>query len=643
MFESIELEHDGVWIVLRGVPSATFLSDTARIYKYRFDPENLNKAKLFFSLSQSGMMFKRLSFAWHKYFNLEMYYIFEKLYDITQRSLYKDVLDLLMNEANVKRYFEPDLPIPSEITSRLNDLTVQLYDFQKTFINGYYQAKHKLGLDGYLLSFLAGGGKTLTSLATAYAFNILPCVVIGPRSTLDGWASSITRLIPSIKPNEIKISYSYNPAKDNSKWKFFIGNYERIDQALDYSKYADGNIRSLIVDECHNFRNLDTTRTKRLLNFKQATGINNVIAISATPIKSLGAELIPIMQLIDPEFDSTAQQIFRMVYNRSHYDPITGSVLKNRLTTYIERRTLEDSGIKLPPKERYEIRVKLKDPTPYLIDTMKDDLWKYINQHQFEYMRMTVPAMEYWKSLMKNPVITSNFSEEDIQAYMDAVQLKYEDPRDKEMGNAIAHFEKDMLKPIDQKLYKEVWTTRRKITSWMMILIGKALGIYFVKRKIELLAKMVKENIDDIVNIINGPDFKTVIFSTYIEPLVSVRDSLEEKGIGCILHTGQDDIRITRKQFGEDKNIKAFLATTSSVGTGTDGLQMIADKMILLNTPFRSSDLVQIEARIHRNGSPANSIKIYYMKLDTDQIPNLLDSEEEIVEWSRAMLRLAMD
>ena len=62
-FQTIEIEYDGDWIVLRGMNAAAFLSDVARIYKYRFDSENLNKGKMFFKIVQSGVIIKKLSFA----------------------------------------------------------------------------------------------------------------------------------------------------------------------------------------------------------------------------------------------------------------------------------------------------------------------------------------------------------------------------------------------------------------------------------------------------------------------------------------------------------------------------------------------------------------------------------------------------
>lgn len=150
-----------------------------------------------------------------------------------------------------------------------------------------------------------------------------------------------------------------------------------------------------------------------------------------------------------------------------------------------------------------------------------------------------------------------------------------------------------------------------------------------------------KENAPEVVKIIRSAIKKVIIFSTYVEPLYTVKDILEQYGIGCIVHTGGDDIVVTRSEFQNNNDIKCLLGTTASIGTGTDGLQFIADVMIFLNQPYRSADTAQCEARIHRKGQDC-TVKIYFMKLITDE-PNILEQESLINQWSREMFRLAID
>ena len=52
---------------------------------------------------------------------------------------------------------------------------------------------------------------------------------------------------------------------------------------------------------------------------------------------------------------------------------------------------------------------------------------------------------------------------------------------------------------------------------------------------------------------------------------------------------------------------------------------------------------MQVNARVHRKGTPAKVVKIYFMQLDTGSEKNILDSESEINAWSRSMFLLCVD
>ena len=74
----------------------------------------------------------------------------------------------------------------------------------------------------------------------------------------------------------------------------------------------------------------------------------------------------------------------------------------------------------------------------------------------------------------------------------------------------------------------------------------------------------------------------------------------------------------------------------------SDGMQHYANQIIMLNQPFRFTDQIQVNARVWRKGSSAHVVKIFFMKLITDE-PNIIDSENEINTWSRTMFKLVMN
>ena len=110
---------------------------------------------------------------------------------------------------------------------------------------------------------------------------------------------------------------------------------------------------------------------------------------------------------------------------------------------------------------------------------------------------------------------------------------------------------------------------------------------------------------------------------------------LNTNNIGSIIHSGKDDVNLTKEKFMNDDNIKVLLGTTKSIGTGVDGLQFIANVMIFLNQEYRAVDTLQNIARIRRKGQD-KTVKIYFLHLNTDD-PNILENESLINEWSRQM------
>ena len=448
--------------------------------------------------------------------------------------------------------------------------------------------------------------------------------------------------MPTIKEKEVKLITEYNPTRDNFKWKYLICNYEKLPLAVSYAKYANGNVKLLIVDESQNFRNLKTDRTQNLLKAKEDLHLKNILALSGTPTKALSSELIPIIKLLDPLFDDDAVSIFYRVYSRTSYDPISASIIKNKLNIYLEYKDTGDY-VKLPAKEYYNILVKLNDPTPYLVTTMKKNVWNYVNEHMPEYQKEASPNLENLENILKNNTyILENTTPEERDEYYKAVKVKYRDPFNKDASIPINHFERDLIKSNNVKLYKEILSIRRKITSYVMILLGKALGMYFTKAKIELMVKMVQENINAIADIINKSEMKTIIFSTFAAPLFAIEEELKKIGINCFTHTGQSDVVETKERFKNDNTVKVLLGTTGSLGTGVDQLQFISNQIIYVNRSYRSTDEQQQIARIWRRGQPAKVVKIYYLKLYTNEEPNILDSESEINEWSRAMFNIAI-
>ena len=192
-----------------------------------------------FSIVVRSFLFGGATISFEEFFVVEVKKVFEWLYERFKRTAYKEVVDLLAQHPRVAALEKPMEQVPSEISAKLNNLGVELKPYQSEFLYHYYNATHKVRLDGFLMAFEQGLGKTFTAIATVYAFNLFPCIITAPKSTLLSWQNSITKLIPSkfLKEDVLNVAD-----------KFYICNYEALTKL---PGYITTRPKSMIVDELH--------------------------------------------------------------------------------------------------------------------------------------------------------------------------------------------------------------------------------------------------------------------------------------------------------------------------------------------------------------------------------------------------------
>ena len=66
----------------------------------------------------------------------------------------------------------------------------------------------------------------------------------------------------------------------------------------------------LIIDEGHNFRNLNSSRVQELLELREKLNPMDVLPMSGTPLKATPNELVPALMLIDPMFTTDAAVMY---------------------------------------------------------------------------------------------------------------------------------------------------------------------------------------------------------------------------------------------------------------------------------------------------------------------------------------------
>ena len=124
---------------------------------------------------------------------------------------------------------------------------------------------------------------------------------------------------------------------------------------------------------------------------------------------------------------------------------------------------------------------------------------------------------------------------------------------------------------------------------------------------------------------------KLVIFGLHREPLEYLAEKFDSKLIAGGVSSKKKQQLVKEWQVNDD----VFLfANMQSAGTGTDGLQNICSNMLIIELPWRPSDLEQVVARIERSGQTEPMTVRYMLNYETidRDMWEMLESKEANTE-----------
>ncbi len=129
------------------------------------------------------------------------------------------------------------------------------------------------------------------------------------------------------------------------------------------------NLKSIIIDECHAFKDPSATRTKALIKLITLGHIKYKIALSGTPIKNRADEYFTILNLLAPEYFSSLDRFKRRwlipnekgVYTR--INPYYINDFHDLTSRWIIRREKSEVLKNLPPLTRDYQLVEIEDET----------------------------------------------------------------------------------------------------------------------------------------------------------------------------------------------------------------------------------------------------------------------------------------
>lgn len=627
LFNQVKLDHNNKQFIIKGINFEKFLLRLKEMYQYRGITKLFEKKYSNFELklwklglkSKNSMKVRELNIP--LYFALEMYNIFTALGDFYNLDFYKNIAKNIYRKTWVSNFEDRTdyKKLDTNIINNIFNSEYKLKDYQKTFIEEYGNFKYIYDLVGYILCFEQGLGKTLTSLALAETLKKDQIIIICPNSLKENWVNEIGSYykIYNNRSLLVKDVYAHGVSRFTSSKnpKFIIVNQESIDKISNIVKKGKNSI--IIVDEIHNFRNIDSDRSKALINLKESIDCKDNLLMSGTPIKANATEIIPMLRMIDPYFTEELANIYKKAFNNNTIE--VSDVVKTRFSRIIYRKT-KDEVLSLPNKTISNLELPCKNSSKYISSVVKAEIVKEIKA-QIESRK---DSINKYKKIFEEMVLlystASHKETKDYLKYIAAIGSEYVDEDEADYQAIIyKNFLKTNVYPniTDKSELKKFDEARTNYVYFKQSCIGKAIGKILPPANTECYKDIFDDNINIFIDYINKSTKKTVIFTPFLEVANYVNNELNKKGIGSVKIVGNVSNRMDIiNKFKFDDSIDVLVATVQTLSTGVTLTE--ADQMFFLGVPYRKADFDQACDRIHRIGQ-TKDVSIYVVLLKTKE------------------------
>ena len=526
-------------------------------------------------------------------------------------------------------------------TTPLKNLKFELNDYQKDFVEKYPKLKAQLNLKGYILAFEQGLGKTLTAIALAECVKADHVYIVCPNSLKENWALEIQKYFEKYQDDdiwrqEVFICSDKEIYFSSNRTKYLIINNESIPKMYPYVMKGK-NI--LIVDEAHNFRNLNSKRVGELLKLRDMLKCEDTLIMSGTPIKAAPSEIVPSLLMIDPTFSMNAAVIFSKAFKL--HDALGTSLIQNRFGKTIYRKEKDVLGDKLPEKYIDQISVEIRNSGKYTLSSTMDEVMNrfsdiYDSGYK-EFRAMKDPFEKLSKKYCPSDMDVSRFlSIINIMVMKSKTSLHEIDIMYAEDGM------KRIMNRIPKKADKDQYQFLIKnYVRYRAHCLGIAFGQVLPPYRRDMYIAMYDENRNQFFDMIQNNPKKTLIFTQFKGVAEFIYKSLSDNGIGAVMITGDVKNRMEiLKEFKENPSILVLVATSQTIGTGVTLTE--ANQMIFFGPPWRESDFQQCSDRIHRIGQ-TDDCYIYTVVLQTGEESNLSTRMDDILKWSKRMTDAAIN
>lgn len=350
--------------------------------------------------------------------------------------------DLLLAFGGDRKTFEKYVDISVlELIRVFKDFHFQKMPLSKPFnkilrpyqIEGQYWLRtlQKYGFGGILADDM-GLGKTVQTISVisqAYSNtpDDIPSLIIVPTSLLLNWESEFKKFAPNIKVITIRGEAQSRQDKiSKNKTGVEITSYSYFRRDINIHK--NKIYKFIILDEAQNIKNHNSLLAGSI---KSVRGEHR-IALTGTPIENKLIELWSIFDFVIPGLFGSSRDFLRDYENPivKNNDKNIVEKLKQKINTFILRRTKDKVLSELPPKTETDIVVELSSEHRKIYDQKLKQAYKYVKnlvdtkkekQNRFEILKLIIEL----RQLCCSPLIKDkNFTGENTKfsACMDIIE-----------------------------------------------------------------------------------------------------------------------------------------------------------------------------------------------------------------------------
>jgi len=523
--------------------------------------------------------------------------------------------------------------------ARLKNLTVDLLDHQTEFLDTYNKNVPLYNLKGYLLGAAPGSGKTINTLALGEVLESDVVICIVPKNAVQKvWEDTLVSLFKT--PTTYWISTS--PDAPTPGCRHYVFHYERLDDAIAFFKQYQFKKPFVILDECHNLNELDSLRTKLFIQLcREILKCHHVVWASGTPVKAIGNEVIPLLMTIDDYFNEDAEQRFRQIYGKTASRAV--DILRNRLgmmTFKVDKKIVVGNKV-----TQENIKVTISNGEKYTLDSVREEMSKFIRIQMAHYEKNMSGYISFYneclyehEKTLYGPQAHETFNQ--YKEYIRQIAQAYDPSTMKEMVVFCNNYElKQIIPSLQPSVRNEFKDTRSVVKYYNLKVQGEALGRILGKLRAQCHVDMIP--FVDWGTIIDTAEKKTLIFTSYVEVVNALETHLEKEGYKPLKVYGDTnkDLPNIVNRYEKDIDANPLVATYKSLSTAVP--LVMANVVVLLNSPFRDYERDQAVSRVDRLGQTSPVVVINIL-LETDGKPNISTRSNDILNWSKEQVNAIM-